>query len=929
MHILRFILAVFMVGLVCPAIKGQDRIPNDPNTTIGKLKNGMTYYLRNNDENKGCADFYIIHNVGALQEEDNQNGLAHFLEHMAFNGTERYPDKTILNFLEKDGVRFGYNVNAYTSRTETVYNISDVPLVRESFVDSVLFILHDWSCAITCDQDALDAERGVISEEWRRKDEPRALMAELQNNLIYKGAKHTKRNVLGTLDIINGFERQDIMDFYHKWYRPDLQAIVVVGDIDVEDFEARINKIFANIPAQENPAQKDTYEIPELVTPLYENILHPMVKFNSVKVIHKQKYPKKEERAYPSFYKDMALRQVATEILKERYNRVIQRDESPAKHIALVTSKLSDDFYTSMFTISPKSEAQMEDALALYARELKRALVHGFTEDELQAAKFQVSKRINSNPEEIVKNRDWVKSCLEHFLRAEALISPAEKKELQKMMIDEATAEDVYGYLRSMFVDSEKIYSYTIEQDKTHLLPTVERTQEILAITEAEPVEAIYPEFKKINLDVDIPQTVSEFPLQCRFDNGAEVKRFKSEPVKSSNHLVIKAVFNTGFKAFPQDKIESARIAAAYIDRNFGFRSYSRKDLRDNPQTGNVSMTLEIGKDECAITVHSSKEEALKACQMLYLTITEPYFDSDKNLERFKATQLKSLAKDRSERSVFDQAGRDVRYANHPWRQELKKEHYEAVDMEFVKEVFNRCFGNFSGLTVYVCDDLDDDAAYEAICNMTASLENRTQAAMSESLGGECPLYKGDCSNIKETAMKAVPKSEVKLSFKHQFKLNTEDFVVFDIIDYIMNSRCTNKIREERGGTYSVTYSTEFFYDEKVAESSIAFQTRPEMTDILVADAQDLMADMASSGPTEEEFEHARKYLTKRHYEQTSKIKNNLSKKMSAFIMHEKYGIDKSTDYIRILEKITCKDVKKVAKKLINGDSLLSIYTEK
>ena len=244
MHILRFALALLAAALAFPALKAQERIADDPNTTIGKLENGLTYYLRHNDENKGCADFYIIHNVGALQEEDSQNGLAHFLEHMAFNGTERYPDKTILNFLEKDGVRFGYNVNAYTSRTETVYNISAVPLVRESFVDSVMFVLHDWSCAISCEPDALNAERGVIGEEWRRKDEPRALMAEVQNSLIYKGAKHTKRNVLGTLDIINNFDRKEIMDFYHKWYRPDLQAIAIVGDIDVEDIEARVKKIF-------------------------------------------------------------------------------------------------------------------------------------------------------------------------------------------------------------------------------------------------------------------------------------------------------------------------------------------------------------------------------------------------------------------------------------------------------------------------------------------------------------------------------------------------------------------------------------------------------------------------------------------------------------------------------------------------------------
>ena len=465
----------------CMAAFGQ-QIPDDPGTTVGKLENGLTYYLRHNTENKGCADFYIIHNVGALQEEDNQNGLAHFLEHMAFNGTERYPDKTILNFLEKDGVRFGYNVNAYTSRTETVYNISAVPQARESFVDSVLFILHDWSCAISCEENALNAERGVISEEWRRKDEPRALMAELQNNLIYRGAKHTKRNVLGTLDIINGFKRQEILDFYHKWYLPDLQAIAIVGDIDVEEMEKRVKEIFSKIPAQQNPAQKETYVIPAQDGPIFENMLHPMVKVNTLKIIHKQPFPSREMRGTMEFYKDLALRNVVTEILKERFTRVTAKEDCPARHIALVTNKLSSDFYTSMFTISPKKENLQEECLALYAKELKRALDHGFSADELQAAKFQASKRAtNGSGEETVKNGEWIKSCLEHFLRGEALISPAEKKELQAMMIAEVTAEDVFEYMHKMFRDSEKIYSYTIDQKKKDILPSAERMKEILA----------------------------------------------------------------------------------------------------------------------------------------------------------------------------------------------------------------------------------------------------------------------------------------------------------------------------------------------------------------------------------------------------------------------------------------------------------------
>ena len=930
-------LCLLLTVITCLTAVGQ-RIPDDPGTTIGKLENGLTYYLRHNPENKGCADFYIIHNVGALQEEDNQNGLAHFLEHMAFNGTERYPDKTILNFLEKDGVRFGYNVNAYTSRTETVYNISAVPLVRKTFVDSVLFVLHDWSCAISCEQDALDAERGVISEEWRRKDEPRALMAELQNNLVYKGAKHTERNVVGTLDIINGFERQEILDFYHKWYRPDLQAIAVVGDIDVEDMEKRVADIFSKIPAQKNPAQKETYAVPVLEEPLFENMLHPMVKVNTLKIIHKQPFPTREERGGMGFYKDMALRYIATEIIKERFNRETSKDGCPAKHIAVVTNKASSDFYTTMFTISPKSEDLQEEVLELYARELKRVLDHGFSDDELQAAKFQAGRRVNNGAMETVRNGDWIKSCIEHFLRGEALISPAEKKEIQAVMVAEATAGEVSEYIRKMFADCEKIYSYTIDQDKADILPSEERMKEILAQVEATPVPPSYPEFQKIDLDVTYPSVfamstapsdTASYIQKHSFPNGAQVSRFKAEPVRASNHMVIKAVFDTGFRTLPQDRMESARAAAAYITRYSGFRNYSRKELKDSPETGNINMMMEIERDESTITLTCGKDDAFKAINMLYLTLTEPYFDTERNLERFKTSQVRTLEKERSDRSIYNEENRRIRYCNSPWRREVTAEHFKAIDMDLVKEVFDRSFGDAGRMTLYVCDDLGMKECSH-LYNMAASLP----AAEDRFSGKEeklpsWPQYRGRRHHVRKHALRTVPKSEVSLSYKFDIRLKDEEYVIFDILDYIMDARCMNQIREARGGTYSVTFSTEVFPSGKIAESTIAFQTRPEMKDILVEDAGRLMEEMASEGPTEAEFENACRYLAKRHQEQNERFKDNLTRKLESHMMKERYGIDHQSEYLRLLEKTSRKDIRRMARRITKGDSLLSVYTEK
>lgn len=464
--------------------------------------------------------------------------------------------------------------------------------------------------------------------------------------------------------------------------------------------------------------------------------------------------------------------------------------------------------------------------------------------------------------------------------------------------------------------------------------------REILAQIEKTPTSPDYPEFQKINLDVRYnnivtactePSDTASYVREMGFGKrGPAVRRMKTRPVKSSNHMVIKAVFNTGFKVLPHDRMESARVAAAYIERNFGFRNYTRKDLRDSPETGNISMMMDIDRDESVITVICGKEDVKNAINMLYLTITEPYFDSEKNLERFKEMQIKLLGKERSDKSVYDEADHKMRYGDHPWRREITAEHYEDLDMNLIKDVFERSFGDAGRLTLYVCDDLSHEASISSnLYNMVFSLPaKKTKDRIKGERHESWPLYHGKHRHVKEHKLKTVPKSEVTLSFKYDIRLKSKEFIIFDILDYIMDARCMNRIREERGGTYSVTFSTETFLEGKKAESSIVFQTRPEMTDILVDDARNLMEEMAAEGPTEEEFDNARKYLAKHHIELSDRDRNNLSKKLDRYMMKERYGIDKQGDYLEMLDKLSRKDILKMARRIVKGDSILSVYTE-
>ena len=243
-------------------------LPNDPATKVGKLENGMTYYIRHNDKPEGRAEFYLATNVGALQEAPDQDGLAHFLEHMCFNGTKNFPGKGILNWLESIGASFGGNVNASTGVEQTIYLLNNIPLVRPTVVDTCLLIMHDYSHFVTCDPKEIDAERGVILEEKRSRNTADWRVREASSKYIFGDTKYATTTVIGSEENLKTFKPESLTNFYHTWYRPDMQALVVVGDFDVDEVEAKIKKTFADIPAAENPKEKDIILIPENKEPI-------------------------------------------------------------------------------------------------------------------------------------------------------------------------------------------------------------------------------------------------------------------------------------------------------------------------------------------------------------------------------------------------------------------------------------------------------------------------------------------------------------------------------------------------------------------------------------------------------------------------------------------------------------------------------------
>ena len=866
----------------------------DPDVIKGRLDNGMTYYIRHNANPAGCADFYIVHNVGALQEEDSQNGLAHFLEHMAFNGTEHFPDKGILEFLAREGVRFGYNVNAYTTRTETVYNLSSVPLVRESFVDSVLLVLHDWSGDISCEQDAIDAERGVIREEWRRRDNSKTRMFESQSALIYSGAKQAERNVIGTLEVIDGFERQELLDFYHKWYRPDLQAVIIVGDFDAESMEKKVIERFSDIPAAVNPARKE-------------------------------------------FIRDRLIRSIVTEAFSARLAEAVKADGCPVKRAVLVTYPSGTDFYVSQFTFLPEDENGMDDVIGFYRNETERFLRYGISEEEFENARFKVFKKEHLNMpvyEQNVTTKQLVASYIDDFLRGKPYVYPSGMQELTQEILSGITYGEIPSCIEMMFGDSEKIYFCNSATGKENLLPSVEKMKSLLLGPLPAVPEPHFLDFEDMDTStVIVPGTIVKVAREKNGEvwtlgNGAKVYWTPSEPVKSYRHLDAVLDFGTGYGVFPAGQEKMSKIALAYIARNAGFRDSDFTDIRNSPACFGANVSFRTSQEHGYVLMNSDSAHVENGFRQLYLHLTEPYFSDNAALEDFKEGSIENIRNADPDKRRFNKAVNDAVYGKHPWMETADSGDFRALDMAFIEETFRREYTDFADMAVYIASDLDKDLVMRLVCRYIASLGNGCDSPKSGIRPAE-PVYKGNVIVDSTYSLKTIPKSSVEILFRGKTPMSPGNAAAFDILDYIMSARYLAKVREERGGTYSISFNTAFEPEDRGRyESSVAFETRPELADMLVSDILDGLKAMSEDGPAAEEMDNAVKYLVKADGERRKSRENSLSFKNRSRMTLVESGFDPDSDYGSAVGKVTARDIRNLAKKILRSDRLTVIYRE-
>ena len=690
-------------------------LPTDPKVRFGKLDNGLTYYIRHNEDPKQRAEFYIVQKVGAILENDDQNGLAHFLEHMSFNGTQHFPDKGIVNFLEKHGVKFGENINAYTSLDETVYNLSNVPTINEGVIDSSLLVLHDWSHSLLLTDKEIDDERGVIREEWRTRASADRRMWTESNKVKFPGSQYAKRDIIGDTAVINNFKYQTLRDYYAKWYRPDLQAIIVVGDINVDNIEAKIKAAFADVPKPINPAERIIYKIDDNKEPIVAIVTDPEARMTRLELEYKKDVLPAEVKLSANGYMMLIANGLISNMMSERFDDITSQASAPfvqayAYYGELVKSKDAFDLLAI-----PKEGKEKEglSALMLEAEKVKR---FGFTPSELERAKTNYLKNMEKlyNERDNQKNENYVREYQGNFLNAEPIPGIEAEYDLTKQILPALNVDIINQIAKSYVTDDNLLVTIMAPQKETVKLPSKEEVLTMVQDTknaklEAKKDESINkPLLEKAPVAGKVKKVTSNTAMETTemvLSNGVKVI-FK--PTKFKKDEILMSAYNDGGNSNVKNLAElpSALLASSIISNN-GVGNFSQTELQ-KVLTGKIaSVSPFISDYEEGMNGSSSVSDFETMLQLTYLYFTAPRKDDDAfgALVNMYKTSLANGMKNPSK--AFSDSINKTISGHDPRTMLMTPELIDKVSQDKALEIYKQRFANPASFTFIFVGNID------------------------------------------------------------------------------------------------------------------------------------------------------------------------------------------------------------------------------
>ncbi|MDD2424977.1 MAG: insulinase family protein [Bacteroidales bacterium] len=899
---------------------------SDGNIRKGILPNGLTWYVASTAEPQGKASFYLVRNAGAVLETDEQNGLAHFLEHMSFNGTEHFPGTTMKETLDRYGVA---GLNAYTSHDETVYYIKDVPTEDRALTDSCLLMLYDWCSSVLLDSVEIEAERRVIAEEWRTRRTPEFRMRQQYAPVLY-GDKSTysRRDVIGSLDVIRGFLPEELRNFYHDWYRPDLTAVIAVGDFNAAEMEEEICRLFANLTPATDPVERPKAMIDRPRVARFVTATDAEAIYTSVAIYRTgRKEPRPDDWTYSDLRKAL-VEQLTNRMLAARAGEASRRESAPALRNSLSCDVLARDYVCYTMKAWPKKQ---NDETASY-RELLRlneqVVRYGFEKSELKRAKEQLLLSLEKSA--LVQNKVpagvLADKITQNFLENKPLTDFNAYDEAVRQILPTISVADAWATVKYWEMMSAPIIVITGPPDGIHL--TQEQAMEIMQAIRKEDIQPYQDTSNEVRLldpsDLKGAPIVSERrwekmdAVEWMLENGARVV-FRHESMDPDD-VSYYGISPGGMSLYEPELLPAAREGVIFTQKRFGLDEMDAAELA-RANTGRVAL-LQLGVSELYETVNGAANlrDLEQAMQLIYLYFTHPRFDSTA-LADIVAMNRAALPAHRNNPGILMADSLQHILSGYSSRTlTLNEDYLDALTIDRIEKVFRERFSNAADFTFYFAGNIAEAEMRKLVEKYIGAIpsDGRRERWLDR---GVRPLL----GKIEKTI--ALPmqdtKATVVLEYHKAMKYTPEDALKNRVLGIILTSRLTSVIREREGGTYAIgvnAQSGDEPYD--FYRLSSRFDCDPlrveELKSLIHLEIDRLLAD----GVTEAELKNAVTALSSgKNAERRPAFNIQVIMNLLAY---DKTGIDPlDPEYFEVvLEAFTPKDIRAFARKMLKKTDL-------
>jgi len=915
---------VFFITLsiksIAQTINYNNTLPVDTTIKKGVLPNGMTYYIKSTDVVKDAASYYIIQNVGSILENDDQQGLAHFLEHMAFNGTESFPGKGILNTLQKYGAVFGKDINAYTSFDETVYNLSKIP-TKDSLVDTCLTILKDWSNYLLLTDDEIDAERGVIKEEWRTRQSGQMRVFTATLPITFNHSKYADRMPIGLMSIVENFDYDALRNFYHDWYRTDLQAIAVIGDIDAEVVEKKIVEKFSKIPAVENPRTRFIVDIPDSEDMQYGLATDPEVSTASISFGIRHKKSMEEETV--AHLKQSLLKSMATSMLSERISELSQKESASFLGANVGYGSLSRTSKQFSIRIAPKPNQQKE-AFKEVMTEVIRAVKFGYTPSEIDRtiAKLKTSYENQISQKDDVSHSRIARTIQNDYLNKITMSDVENEYAIAKQIFKTLSAEDFHQTIKRLYTEDNRYLNVTGVEGQDNL--TEAEAKAIIESLETDATIEPYTEDlagKTLMSDINIKSGSIKNEKTNKdlgsttfiLSNGIKVHHKFVE--KEKDNVSLNAVSYGGNSLLKDEELPSASMVG-YMIQFSGLGDFNATDLKKVLAGKTASVNINLSDIKESLSGNSNTKDVETMLQLVYLYFVKPRFDEQafnvlkNNIDNYIIRRSKDVNE-----QIKDSLTVTIYGKNNPKEHIFNEDYASKISFQKAKDIYNSRFADASDFEFFIVGDLKADQLKPLLTKYLASIPTKN---FSESFSKNQPEWvSNDIDKDVYIAMED-PKARINMAYVKEMPYSEKNKIATNALGDILQLRILETVRESEGGAYSPRANAYFSREPKSqAVLSISFDCNPELADKLV-DIVDAEVQKIANGTIKDEDLSKTKTNFIKEREQ-SKDKNSYD--MTLLMQYFRYGlnINNPKNFENIVNNLSKEEIKDITKQLIEG----------